>query len=145
MVTGIGSTEIIGGIFSLQYANDTLLFCNASKYNAIHLKFILYTFELSRGLKINHRKSSFFGIGIADSLTQKYAWMMGCLKDDFLTKYLGFYLHQTKAKTKDWNLSLKKEDKRLAGWNVKLLSIDGWLVLTNVVLSSIPTYWMGAN
>lgn len=46
-----------GGIISLQYADDTLLFLNNDLQQARHFKFLLACFEHFSGMKINYHKS----------------------------------------------------------------------------------------
>lgn len=53
---GLSTNNYMGTLFSLQYADDTLLFVNTSMENTRYLKFLLYGFVLASGLKINFSK-----------------------------------------------------------------------------------------
>jgi len=42
---------------TLQFADDTLFFCEANKHNVFTIKIILRCFELASGLRVNFHKS----------------------------------------------------------------------------------------
>ena len=48
----------------LQFADDTLLFCQPTYENVLTFKAILWRFELASGLKVNFHKSQVGGIGV---------------------------------------------------------------------------------
>jgi len=49
----------------LQYANDTLFFCEANTKSVLNIKVVLNCFELSSRLKVNFLNSRIGGLGIA--------------------------------------------------------------------------------
>lgn len=68
--------------------------------------------------------------------------MIGCNETNFPIQYLGMPL-TLKRPTKQLFLPLiEKVERRLAGWQSKLLSRGGRLVLVQSVLSTIPIYFM---
>jgi hypothetical protein len=56
-VIGLVPHLITGGVVILQYPNDTILLIQDDMKQIIHLKWILYMFEVIYGLKINFLKS----------------------------------------------------------------------------------------
>lgn len=58
----------------LQYANDTLLFCEANPQSMFVIKVMLNYFELTSGLKVNYLKSSIGGWGAVSSCYR--AWQL---------------------------------------------------------------------
>jgi len=48
----------------LQYADDTLFFCEANVKSVFNIKVILHCFELSSGLRVNFGKSRIGGTGL---------------------------------------------------------------------------------
>ena len=107
-----------------------------------HLKFILYSFEIISGLKINFDKSAWFGINILEIRSKQLVAILGCLLSSMPTKYLRFPLNSSDVRSMDWSFLVEKVDKKLSAWKGKLLSLGGCLMLVNIVLSALPTYWM---
>jgi len=50
----------------LQFADDTLFFCNPSYHNVLVIKAILRSFELVSGLRVNFHKSTVGAVGISE-------------------------------------------------------------------------------
>ena len=46
VIAGIGCSEITKKAHCIQYANDTVILCDAKKLQITNLKFILYSFEV---------------------------------------------------------------------------------------------------
>ena len=63
LLDSIGPNHFHSNLHALQYANDTILFCHAAKSLLNIIKFILYSFEMVSGLKINF-KSQLVGLGL---------------------------------------------------------------------------------
>jgi hypothetical protein len=60
---GIVPHLIEGGLFILQYADDTVVFLDHSIDQARNVKLLLTAFEQMSGLKINFHKSELFVMG----------------------------------------------------------------------------------
>ncbi|XP_028112042.1 uncharacterized protein LOC114310295 [Camellia sinensis] len=76
----------------LQFADDTIIFCEANWEEIMAIKRILRCFELMSGLKINFHKSKVCGIGIEDDLVKAFAKMLNCLTQKLPLNYLGLPL-----------------------------------------------------
>ena len=60
-----------GGIYILQYADDTILFLEHDFEKALNMKLILRFFEELSGFKINFHKSEIFCLGEAKEKVQE--------------------------------------------------------------------------
>ena len=69
--------ETTGVFHSLQFADDALIFSGVGRQNIVSLKFILYSYELPIGLKINFEKSTVLGLGITDKHRDQVAAILG--------------------------------------------------------------------
>jgi hypothetical protein len=57
----------------LQYADDTIIFLKHDLRGAMHMKLLLYLFEMLAGLRINFNKSEVFMINDEANLGLQYA------------------------------------------------------------------------
>ena len=140
LISGLLPQVVEGGVISLQYADDTLLFLENDLEKASNLKWFLVCFEQMSGMKINYDKSDFLTIGMDEDSTNAFAKIFCCNKSEFPIKYLGVPLHYSKLKRTDLQPVIDKIIKRIAGWRGKLLSYAGRLTLLRACLASIPIY-----
>ena len=129
-----------GGIISLQYADDTLLFLGNDFQQAKDFKWILTYFENLSGMKINYNKSDLLTLGLEEAENNNYARLFCCNIGSFPIKYLGVPLHFAKLKREDIQPMVDNFIKRVAGWKGKLLSSARKLTLLRSYLASIPIY-----
>ena len=126
----------------LQFADDSLLFCDAVWSEVLNLKRILRCFEIVSGLKINYHKSVICGFGISESVLHEFAGMLNCKVKSAPIKYLGLPLGASPHRKLIWKPVLDKIKLRLAGWKRRFLSFAGRLTLIKSVLSSLPVYYL---
>ena len=123
------------------FADNTLVFCRATRDQLQHLKGVLLCFEAVSGLRINLGKFEIVPVGPVadvDNLVQVLGGRIASLP----MKYLGLPLG-ARYKSKDiWNPILEKMERRLAGWKRSYLSKRGRLTLIKSTLSSLPTYFL---
>ncbi|XP_058203040.1 uncharacterized protein LOC131317509 [Rhododendron vialii] len=79
-------------ISHLQFADDTILFCNNDLEEMGNIKRILRCFQLMSGLKIKYSKSFVCGVKIQREDVQALAQVMGCRVESLPIKYLGLPL-----------------------------------------------------
>ncbi|GLT35685.1 hypothetical protein SLA2020_101160 [Shorea laevis] len=87
--------EIGGGglaISHLQFADDTILFGEATERNVWAAKSIMRTFELVSGLKINFSKGQVMGVNVQPNWLTKVAWVLNCKEGVLPFKYLGMMI-----------------------------------------------------
>src|SRR6266542_5737705 len=77
-VGGLIPHLVDGGVFILQYADDTILFMEHDLEKAVNMKLILCIFEQLSRLKINFHKSELFCYGAAKKLQLEYSRLFGC-------------------------------------------------------------------
>ncbi|CAL5344958.1 unnamed protein product [Camellia sinensis] len=113
-------------ISHLQFADDTILFCEAHWGEVNNLKRILRCFEVLSGLKINYHKSVVCGVGLPDEASKEFADMFNCLHQSLPLKYLGLPLGANPRRKRTWQPVLAKCKLRLASWKRRFLSFAGW-------------------
>ncbi|CAL5439736.1 unnamed protein product [Camellia sinensis] len=114
----------------LQFADDSLLFCEAELSEVLALKRLLRCFEMASGLKINYHKSVVCGVGVSISELAVFASLLNCKTQTLPLKYLGLPLGANPRRKKTWQPVINKFKLRLAGWKRRLLSFAGRLILT---------------
>ncbi|GKV37145.1 hypothetical protein SLEP1_g45206 [Rubroshorea leprosula] len=136
----IGSGDIM--VTHLQFADDTILFEEASNENIEVIKCIMRTFELASGLKINFRKSQLMGVGVEQNWRSKMAYRLCCKEGEFPFKYLGIPIGGCHRRVAMWQPLVDSVKRKLASWKGRHLSMGGRITLINSVLSSLPVFLM---
>jgi hypothetical protein len=131
---------IPGGVVSLQYANDTLLFLENDPQVALNLKWILTCFEQISGMRINFHKSELIPINIETGELLPFIEIFQCKEGAFPVKYLGIPLHFDRLRREDLQPLIESILRRITGWRGRLLSLAAKRVLIQACLSSIPIY-----
>ena len=125
----------------LLFADDTLIFGDASTSQIECLREILSSFEAMLGLHINHAKSELVPVGEVSNMGELMA-LLGCRQSSLPMTYLVLPLG---AKFKDraiWNSILERMERRLMSWKRLYLSKGGKITLIKNTLSSLPTYFL---
>lgn len=126
----------------LQFADDTVLFCNNDKEEMMNIKRILRCFQLMSGLKINFSKSSLSGIKIPRQEVVTLAQIMGCKVENFPIKYLGLPLGANPNRISTWEPVIERMERRLSIWRGRQNLTGGKLTLINSSLANLPIYFM---
>ncbi|CAL5358449.1 unnamed protein product [Camellia sinensis] len=129
-------------ITHLQFADDTILFCEAEWEEILNIKRILRCFEIMSGLQINYHKSVVCGVGISSTLCQEFASKLHCIYQNLPLKYLGMPLGANPSRKLTWQPVIEKFKLKLASWKRRFLSFAGRLTLIKAVLSSLPIYYL---
>ncbi len=124
----------------IQFADDTFFFCEAKSRHVNNLIFIWTLFEWASGMKINRNKTELIYMGRHESRGRRLADTLGCKLGALPMQYLGLPLTDKQLRREDWRLVIGKLEKRIEGWQAKLLSQGGRLVLVNSVLANLPLY-----
>ncbi|CAL5438187.1 unnamed protein product [Camellia sinensis] len=126
----------------LQFADDTLLFCEAQVEEVRKLKRVLRCFEIMSALKINFHKSVVCGVGVSKELLDSCAAVLNCKTKTLPLKYLGMPLGANPRMKATWKPVVEKVKSKLAGWKRKMLSFAGRLTLVKSVTSALPVYYL---
>lgn len=125
----------------LQYAHDTLIFCDVEEQQLKYLRVILILFEGMYGLHINWRKSLVYPVNEVTNMNCLVAILSGEIGTP-PTTYLGMPLLAKSNFVDIRNGVLEMCEKKLARWTTQYLSFGGKLTLINSVLDALPTYMM---
>jgi hypothetical protein len=115
MFDGLVPHFVDGGLFVLQYADDTILFLDDDLVTARNLKLVLCAFEKLSGLKINFHKSELFGFGETKERIAECVDLFGCKEGELPFRYLGIPMNHRKISNKDWSVVEERFQKRLSG------------------------------
>ena len=136
----VGAVNYVGVHISyLLFADDTILFCDASREQMLSIRLELSCFQAFTSLKANVGKSEIVPIGKVNNLDE-LANILHCRVGSFSMKYLVMLLGTSFKTTSIWNPILEKMEKKLSGWKRFYLSKSGRLTLLNSTLSSLPIY-----
>ncbi|CAN1188042.1 Putative ribonuclease H protein At1g65750 [Linum perenne] len=123
------------------YADDAIIFCEASGSQLRYVMAALICFEAISGLKVNLHKSSLFPVGLVPE-ADIFAEFLGCRLDQFPSSYLGLPLG-TKATSKViWDPVIYSLESRIQSWKTKFLSFGGRIAMLKSVLSGMSIYFM---
>ena len=125
LVVGLIDHIIPNGVAILQYADDTIVCLKNDVQGALHMKFLLYLYEMMAGLKINFSKSEILMINDEEGLDQTFADIFNCQIGSFPLKYLGVPVSPTRLHICDWAPLVEKSNKRLDAWKGGNLTIAG--------------------
>ncbi|XP_017974509.1 PREDICTED: uncharacterized protein LOC18601651 [Theobroma cacao] len=106
----------------LQYADDTIIFCEPKIENMSRVKRILRCFQSVSGLRINFSKSHLIGIEVEHNVVENWARRISCHTREVPTTYLGLPLgvnHNFVKWEGDhwiWDIHLRRQ---LFGWEIE--------------------------
>lgn len=106
----------------LQFADDSIIFCEAEREELVHIKRILRCFEVLSGLKINFHKSMLCGVGLNDVEVNQFTSIFNCRSQKLAISYLGLPLGANPSRKSTWQPVIEKVKKKLAAWKRKVLS-----------------------
>eukprot|EP00268_Persea_americana_P028829 TRINITY_DN27957_c0_g1_i1.p1 TRINITY_DN27957_c0_g1~~TRINITY_DN27957_c0_g1_i1.p1 ORF type:complete len:198 (+),score=28.97 TRINITY_DN27957_c0_g1_i1:182-775(+) len=116
LISGFSIENADYEVTHLQFADDTIIFCDASLEQVERLKFILRWFEMLSGLKINYGKCELIGIRLEDNHVNFLANTFGRKVGRFPSKHLGLPLCLGLPKKSLWVPVVERLDKRLSSW-----------------------------
>ena len=116
---GVGGDELC--VSHLLSADDTILFCDTTIEQFLHIRMLLTCFTMVTGLKINVNKSEMVLVGEVDNLDE-LADVLGCKIGVSSMTYLGMPLGASYKSSSIWNPVLEKLEKHLVGWKKTYLS-----------------------
>ena len=100
-------------ISHLLFANNTILFCNASGEQLLSIRLALSCFQVFTSLKVNVGKSEIIPIREVNNL-DALANILSCRVGSLPMKYLGMPLGTSFKTASIWNPILEKMEKKLS-------------------------------
>ncbi|RVX14550.1 LINE-1 reverse transcriptase-like [Vitis vinifera] len=128
-------------ISHLLFADDTLVFCQASQDQLTYLSWLLMWFEAASGMRINLDKSELIPVGRVVDIDD-LALDFGCKVGSLPSTYLGLPLGAPFKSVAMWDGVEERFRKRLTMWKKQYLSKGGRATLIRSTLSNLPIYYM---
>ncbi|KAK3188861.1 hypothetical protein Dsin_028422 [Dipteronia sinensis] len=123
------------------YADDVVIFANASKRSIRGLMKVLKKYESWTGQRVNQEKSAiFFSEQLSLRRKNEILDETGFVEGKFPFTYLGVPIVDGKLRVSQFDPLIQKISKKVEGWKSRLLSQGGRLVLLRHVLSSMPLH-----
>lgn len=127
----------------LLFADDSLIFFRADNQEAIIVKSLLQRYDSMSGQAINLQKSGvMFSTNVGDDQKLRISEILGVINTLHDRNYLGLPSLIGKSKKTVFNFIKDRVWKQLEGWNTKLLSKAGKVVMIKSVAQAIPSYCM---
>lgn len=117
----IGSGGVV--LTRLQFADDSILLCEANVLEVRNLKRILRCFEILSGLKINYHKSVVSGAGVPVESMNEFVSVLNCKVKSLPIKCLGLPLGVNPSRKATWRPVLDKVRSKLVGWKKEITLI----------------------
>jgi len=136
----VGSKEV--EVSFLQFADDTLFFCEESGSNVITMKSILRGFELASGMKINFHKSKLADINVQSNNLLCYSKGLNYNHMGTPFKYLGLEVGGNPRKKSFWEPVVNKLKTRLSVWKGRFLSMVGRICVIKSVFTAISLFYL---
>ncbi|EPS72636.1 hypothetical protein M569_02121, partial [Genlisea aurea] len=142
-ITGFRVTRRGPSISHLFFADDAMIFCEASCAALSRVSDILQDYERASGQKVNtHKSAMVFSPNTPDSEKEIWSRGLGFLVKSHHDIYLGLPSLTGSSKKRLFSGLLERVNRKIEGWNSKFLSQAGKLVLIKAVLQAIPAYTM---
>ncbi|CAL5444250.1 unnamed protein product [Camellia sinensis] len=109
----IGSSGVV--LTHLQFADNSLILCEADVLEVSCLKRILRCFEMLSGLKMSHHKSVVIGVGVLAEDINEFVSVLNCKVKSLPFQYLGLPLGANPSRKASWRPALDKVRGKLVG------------------------------
>jgi len=127
----------------LMFADDLLLFSEATKEQMGGVLNILNDFCQLSGQQVSHEKTSImFSKNVSSQVRGELVALSGFCEASSLEKYLGVSILGRAPKRADYNYLINQVKNRLSSWKAKQLSFAGRVTLAKAVIKAIPIYPM---
>lgn len=124
----------------LQFADDTIFFCDGKRKSIWCLKAIFRSFEMVSGLKVNFAKNNIMGFNIQERVLRGISHFLACNIGTVPFKFLGVLVGANPRRISTWQPVIDNIKARLNSWKSRQLSIGGRVTLINSILLSLPLY-----
>jgi hypothetical protein len=130
----------------LGYADDCLIFNQASLFQCWQLKRVMEKYCSISGQSINKNKSVvIFGKGVQSGIRRRILKTLGFSLGSLPFRYLGAMIGIDRLRVSDFEPLLDKVRKKLSTWKSKSLAFAGRVTLIKAVLQSMPIFILSAS
>jgi hypothetical protein len=127
----------------LLFADDSIVFLEASVESMQALKEVLTAYEVASGQKVNLQKSSvFFGDGCSQESKVELKASLGMTEEALSKRYLGLPTVVGRSKEGCFQYINERSGAKVSGWKGQGLSKKAKEILVKSVLQATPTYPM---
>ena len=128
-------------VIHLSFTDDIIIFAHGDRRSVGNLIRFLTLYQTTAGQRVNTHKSLFIiSRRCGTSQIRRIQQMTGFRHGSLPLSYLGCHLYAGRRKKVYFQFLIDKFIAKLAGWQKKLLSQGGRLILIKHVLSAIPTH-----
>ncbi|KAA3454975.1 reverse transcriptase [Gossypium australe] len=141
VLKGVKASRRGPAVSHLLFADDCIVFGEATKERARFLKEILKSYEQCSGQCVNFNKSTiFFSTNTSEEMKKEIEEVLGMRSATNLEKYLGLPNIVGKRKKESFQNIKDKVTQRLGQWSTRFLSKGGKEIFIKSVLQAIPNY-----
>jgi hypothetical protein len=115
LIIGLLEQFRVGGIMTLQYADDTVLCSTCDRASLRNLKGVLLLFGVVSGMIINFHKNEGIPMNVDGGEAHEIAHLLSCLIGTLPFKYFGVLRNHDKLRREDIQHVLDKLIKRIDG------------------------------
>jgi len=127
----------------LMFADDLLLFGEATEIQMQCATHILHQFCMLSGQRISNEKTNmFFSKNVSRGMREVLVQLSRFRKTHSLGKYLGVPLLGRAPRKEDFQYIIDQLNSKLAGWKANHLSFAGRVTLVKSVIEAVPIYPM---
>lgn len=126
----------------LCFANDHIIFSDASPYSLQGISHVLHEFYVLSGLQVSFEKYELYCCSVSEENQFALASLLGMKLGKLLVKYLGVPLISGRLKDDDCQPLIDKITVRIKSWTSKFLSFPGRLQLIDSALNHMINYWL---
>lgn len=113
----------------LQFAGDTLFFCEPYAEEIVGFKVILTCFELVSGLGINLGKSTLIGVGVEEHMVRRMVDALGYSMGTLPFKYLGLPVGGNLGSKAFWTPVVERVGEKIVRLGQKVFIVGGRFTL----------------
>ncbi|XP_062014134.1 uncharacterized protein LOC133730589 [Rosa rugosa] len=143
MLNGIQVCGEAPPVNHLLFADDSMLYANASLEDCYQIQDVIETYGRASGQLVNFDKSFVvFSKNVSEGMQEEVSSLLGVEIVESHEKYLGLPTYVGRKKTATFQYIKDNLAKKLKNWQSKLLSGAGKDILIRVVAQALPTYAM---